>query len=348
MKALLLCAGLGTRLRPFTFTTAKHLIPVANKPVLFHAVEALRDAGAADLGVVVSRDSRPPIEAALGDGSSLGVRVRYVEQQLPRGLGHAVGCGRSFIGDESFLVYLGDTLLPEGLATLVEAFTGATAALMLKPVDDPRHFGIAVIEGDRVVRLVEKPPQPPTNLAIAGAYAFTPEIFASIERIQPSWRGEYEITDAIQDLIDRGLEVRACCSPGWWKDAGNPDDVIEANDVMLDLLSGSSHGHVDGHSTLEGVVVVGKGARVSNSIVRGPVIIGEGAVVEDAEVGPHVSVGDHARLSRCVVRQSLIMQDAVIADVAQPIVRSVIGRKAEVRGGGEARLILGDQSKVSL
>lgn len=349
VKALVLCAGLGTRLRPFTFSTAKHLIPVANRPVLFHVVDALREVGASEIGVVVSAESRPPIEAALGNGAALGVHVHYILQAAPRGLGHAVGCGSDFVGDEDFLVYLGDTLLPEGLAGLVRSFAGGpAAALMLKPVDDPRSFGIAVVEGERVRRLVEKPREPPGNLAIAGAYAFSREIFASITRLAPSWRGEYEITDAIQDMIDRGLEVRACCSDGWWRDAGKPEDVIAANSAMLDTLAGAVHGHVDEHSRLEGAVVVGKGARVLDSVVHGPVIIGEHAVVERAEVGPHVSIGNHARVSRCIVRESLVMEDAVVADVARPIVRSMIGKKAEVRGGAETSLILGDHSKVEM
>jgi glucose-1-phosphate thymidylyltransferase len=351
VKALVLCAGLGTRLRPFTFSTAKHLMPVANKPVLVHAVESLRDAGAGDLGVVVSSDSRPQIQGTLGDGSSLGVHVRYVEQTRPRGLGDATRCGRDFVGDEDFLLYLGDTLLPEGLGGLLRLFRrGAAAALMLKPVDDPRGFGLAVLDGDRVTRLVEKPSQPPSNLAIAGAYAFTREVFASIERIEPSWRGEVEITDAIQDLVDRGFDVRGYQSPDWWKDAGNPDDLIEANSVMLDRLRRAVHGHVDERSRIEGQTVIGRGARVRSSLVRGPVIVGEGAVIEEAEVGPHVAVGDHAQLSRCIVRDSLIMNDAVIADVARPLVRCVVGRKAEIRRCDELemRAVLGDCCRVQV
>jgi glucose-1-phosphate thymidylyltransferase len=349
VKALVLCAGLGTRLRPFTFSTAKHLIPVANKPVLFHVVEALRDAGCADVGVVVSHESRAPIQAALGDGAGLGVHVTYIDQPSPRGLAHATACGRAFVGDESFLLYLGDTLLPEGLRGLVAAFAGgAAAAVMLKPVDDPKGFGIAVVDGDRVLRLVEKSHEPPSNLAIAGAYAFTSEIFSSIERLEPSWRGEYEITDALQDLIDRGREVRAFRSPGWWKDAGNPEDLIDANSAMLDALVGERHGHVDARSRLEGVVVLGKGSRVVSSVLRGPVIVGAGAVIEDAEVGPHVSVGDHARIARSRLRESLVMRDALVIDVAEPLARCVIGQKAEVRGGAATRLIIGDQCRVRL
>lgn len=349
VKALVLCAGLGTRLRPFTLTTAKHLIPVANRPVLFHVVDALRDAGADELGVIVSRDSRPPIEQALGDGRALGVRARYIEQVTPRGLGDAVGCARDFVGGESFYVYLGDTLIPEGLGSLVAGFRpGVDAALMLKPVDDPRSFGIAVIEGDRIRRLVEKPQQPPGNLAIVGAYAFTSEIFAAIDRLQPSWRGEYEITDAIQDLIDRGLDVRACLSPGWWKDAGKPEDVLDANDVMLEKLRGEVHGTVDGASQVEGDVVVGKDAHIVHSVVRGPAVIGAGARIENAEVGPYVSVGDRSTLSRCKISRSLIMEDAAIIDVPQPLVRSIVGRRAEVRGGGATRVVLGDFSRVEL
>ena len=347
MKALVLCAGLGTRLRPFTFTTAKHLIPVANRPVLFHVLDALRDAGAADVGLVVSDESRPILEGAVGDGAALGVHASYILQPAPRGLAHATACGRDFVGGEDFLLYLGDTLIPEGLRGLVATFrAGGAAAIMLKPVDEPKNFGIAEVEGDRVRRLIEKPRQPPGNLAIAGAYAFTQEIFASIERIVPSWRGELEITDAIQNLIDRGGDVRAHLSPGWWKDAGNPEDMIDANGVMLDLLQPRVQGEVDTGSRLEGVVVVEKGARVATSRIRGPVIIGEGAVIENAVVGPHVSVGNHARLSRCSIEASLLMSEVVIRDVPRPLARCMLGRGAEVLGATETRLILGDRSTV--
>ena len=314
MKAIVLCAGLGTRLRPLTFSTAKHLIPVANKPVLFYGIESLVAVGAQRIGMIVSRESRSIIQNAVDDGQRWGAEVTYIEQPEPRGLAHAAQCAESFIGGEPFIMYLGDNLLPEGMTGAVERFqsTGADAVVMLKSVDDPSSFGIAEVEGDRICRLVEKPKQPRSDLAIVGGYVFGPQIFASIHRIKPSWRNEYEITDAIQDLIDRGLTVVPYIVAGWWKDAGKPADILEANRVMLERLTPSAAGTVDGTSTIEGPVEIGPRSEIIGSHVRGPVVIGADARIVDAYVGPFTSIGDRVHVIGSRIEDSVVMEDCVI------------------------------------
>ncbi|MBI3786490.1 MAG: glucose-1-phosphate thymidylyltransferase [Deltaproteobacteria bacterium] len=353
MKAIVLCAGLGTRLRPLTFSNAKHLIPVANKPVLDFSIESLVAAGAGDVGIVVNGDSRAAIESAIGDGSRLGARVTYIEQPQPRGLAHACLCAEPFIGADPFLMYLGDTLLPEGLAgpTVLFRQSGANAVVMLKAVDDPNRYGIAEIEGERIVRLVEKPQHPKSNLAIVGGYVFDRNIFDSIRRIKPSSRNEYEIADAIQDLIERDLVVRPYILQGWWKDTGNPQDLLDANRAMLDTLNRDVRGKVDASSMLEGQVVIDKDTEVSGSRIHGPSIIGAEVRIINSEIGPYTSLGDRVRVVNSRVENSVVMDDSIIIDLHQPLVGSLIGRKVRVYGGkkGSAhRLLLGDACEVEL
>lgn len=349
MKAIVLCAGLGTRLRPFTFSTAKHLVPVANKPVLYFGIEYLRAVGISDIGIIVSKESYPLISAAAGDGSRWNARVSYIDQPQPRGLAHAAQCAKDFVGGEPFIMFLGDNLIPEGLAGLTERFDdGAGAVVMLKEVDDPSAFGIAVVDGERIVRLVEKPKDPPSNLAIVGAYLFTPEIFTSIGRIKPSWRNEYEITDAIQDLIDRGLTVRPYIVRGWWKDTGKAEDILEANRVILDRIQAGQHGTIDERSRVNGTVLVQPGAAITRSTLIGPVIVGEGAHIERAIVGPHVSVGNQAQLADCQIRNSVVMDAATIRDVQRPLEGCLIGRGAEITGGTDLRLVVGDLCRLAV
>jgi glucose-1-phosphate thymidylyltransferase len=353
MKAVVLCAGLGTRLRPLTFSTAKHLIPVANKPVLFYGIESLVEVGAREIGIVVSRESRPVIQNAVDDGSRWGAVVTYIEQHHPRGLAHACACAEEFVGGEPFIMYLGDNLLPDGLRAPVELFrsTGANAVVLLKEVDDPSRFGIAEIEGNRIVRLVEKPKEPRSNLAIVGGYIFDRNIFDSIRRISPSWRGEYEITDAIQDLVDRGFTVLPYVVPGWWKDTGKPEDILDANRVVLDGMRSAIEGTVDEASELRGTVIVSAGAEVVHCRIQGPVIIGREARIFGATLGPYVSLGDrvhvrNSRLSNCVV-----MEDTTIDHVELPLRDSLIGRRVVLRGHGQEpgmRLLLGDYCEVEL
>ena len=349
MKAIVLCAGLGTRLRPLTFSTAKHLVPVANKPVLYYGIEYLRAVGIDEIGIIVSKESYPLISAAAGDGSRWDAKISYIDQPTPRGLAHAANCGKDFVGDQPFIMFLGDNLIPEGLEGLVGAFGESDGAVvMLKEVEDPSAFGIAVVEGDRIVRLVEKPKDPPSNLAIVGAYLFTKEIFTSIARIKPSWRNEFEITDAIQDLIDRGLTVRPYIVRGWWKDTGKPQDILEANRIILEELHPQQLGSIDASSRIEGRVLIQKDAVVTNSILRGPIIVGEGAHLDGVKVGPYVSVGDRAQLHRCEVRNSVIMEDTVIHDVGRPLDGCLIGRNVEIVGGTDVKLVVGDMCRVEV
>lgn len=354
MRAIVLCAGLGTRLRPLTFSTAKHLIPVANKPVLFFGIESLVAVGAREIGIIVSQESRGVIQNAVDDGQRWGAQVTYIEQPEPRGLAHAAQCAESFIGAEPFVMYLGDNLIPEGLTGAVERFqrSGANAVVMLKAVDDPQRFGIAEIEGDRIVHLVEKPKQPRSNLAIVGGYVFDQHIFESARRIKPSWRSEYEITDAIQHLIDRGLTVVPYIVTGWWKDTGKPEDVLDANRVMLQAITPAVHGRVDTDSTVEGAVSIGADAEIVASQIRGPVIIGAAARIVNSRVGPFASVGDRVHVLGSHVEDSVVMEDCVIRDLRQPLIRSLLGRKVQVTGNASrpdaVRLLLGDCCEIEL
>lgn len=353
MKAIILCAGLGTRLRPLTFSIAKHLIPVGNKPVLFFAIENLVEVGVRELGMIVSKESWPIIEEAVGDGRRWGLRVTYIEQPEPKGLAHAAQCAESFIGDDSFIMYLGDNLIPEGMGEAVRRFEASTAdaVVMLKEVEDPSAFGIAQLDGDRIVKLIEKPKDPPSNLAIVGGYVFRSAIFDSIRAIKPSWRNEYEITDALQNLIDRQRKVVPYVLTSWWKDTGKPADILDANRVILDSISAERAGSVDQASTVDGIVHIAAGAEVVRSQIEGPVIIGSGARIVDSYVGPYTSVGDGVEIVRSRVEDSVLMEGTQIEDLSGPLSRSLVGRKAKLRGGSGAepvRLLVGDMCEVEI
>ena len=354
MKAIVLCAGAGMRLRPLTFSTPKHLIPVANKPVLFYCIESLVAAGARQIALVVSPDSRELIREAVGDGHRWSAQVAYVEQATPHGLAHAVQCAQSFVGTDPFIMYLGDTLIPEGLVGAVDLFSrsGANAVVAVKGVDDPSRCGIVALDGDRIVRLVEKPAQPIANLAIAGAYVFDHHIFESIEHIRPSSRNEYEITDAIQHLIDRGLSAVPYVLHGWWQDTGQPRDLLAANRVMLQGLAPAVHGSVDAASTTEGAVWVGTGAIVIGSHIRGPTIIGAQAHIVDSDIGPFTSIGDRVQIAGTRVENSIVMDDCVIRQLRRPLVNSLLGRRVQVTGAlteaDSIELLLGDCCEARL
>ena len=354
MKAIILCAGLGTRLRPLTFSTPKHLIPVANKPVLYFGIESLVAIGAQEIGIIVSKESRSVIQNAVDDGQRWNVRVEYIEQPAPRGLAHAAQCAESFIGTDPFAMYLGDNLIPEGLTGAAELFHSrkANAVVMLKAVDNPSQFGIAEIDAERIVRLVEKPQQPRSNLAIVGGYLFDQHVFESIRRIKPSWRNEYEITDAIQDLIDRGLTVLPYVVTGWWKDAGKPEDILDANRVMLDQITYSVEGKVDAGSTVHGTVIVGPQTEIIGSHILGPVIIGAQARIVGAKIGPYASIGDRVHVVNSRIEDSVVMDDCVIRDVRHPIMRSLLGRKVQVSSATAAthavRLLAGDMCEAEI
>ena len=353
MKGLILSGGRGTRLRPLTYTSAKQLVPVANKPVLFYGIEALAAAGIRDIGIVVG-DTQAEIRAAVGDGSTWGVRVTYIEQDAPRGLAHAVLISESFIDGHPFVMYLGDNLLNKGITGLVEEFVRErpAAQILLARVPDPQMFGVAELSGGRVVRLVEKPEKPLSDLALVGVYMFSPEVFESVKRIKPSFRDELEITDAIQDLIDRGLDVRPHIVEGWWKDTGKLEDMLEANRLILDTLERRIEGTVDDSSRLEGKIVLECGAIVEESVVRGPVIIGRGARIVHAYVGPFTSIMANVEIRESEIEHSIVLEGSSICNLVNRVEDSLIGRNVRIHRTpmkpSAYRFMLGDNSEVGI
>ncbi len=351
MRALILAGGEGSRLRPITHTNAKQLIPIAGAPILFHALEAIRDAGITEVGIVIGQTG-DEIRTAVGDGSTWGLSVSYIPQEAPLGLAHAVMTARDFVAGQPFLMYLGDNVLLEGLKRFVEEFerTRPDAQIFLARVPEPERFGVAVLDGDRVVRMVEKPTSFVSDLALVGVYLFDDSILEAADTLEPSARGEYEITEAIQWLIDHGKIVRAEMVSGWWKDTGRPADLLEANRVMLSIVRPGVEGDVDDRSTLEGSIRLAVGAKVIRSELRGPVAIGPGAVIEDSVVGPNVSVERDVRIMRSSVEDSIVMEGCQIVDV-HGLATSILGRNVEVLHSGARgvhRLVVGDQSRVEL
>ncbi len=351
MKAVLLCAGEGTRLRPLTLARPKHLLPVAGRAVLDRVLEDLSNAGVDEAIFVVGR-KRAPLEDFVGDGSRWGMSARFCEQEEPLGLAHALGCARGFFGeDERFLMYLGDDLLGDGVAEFARGFMAgeAAASLIVKPVEDPRAFGVVVTEGDVVTRLVEKPDNPPSDLAIVGIYGFGPMIWEAIDRIEPSERGELEITDAINHLASTGLRVEHHITDGFWADAGSPDSLLEANRFFLDRLDRRLDGELDGDSVVDGSVQVDTGARVVNSRIDGPCLIGADAVVENCRIGPYVSLGTGCRLSGVSIKDSIIDDCTRIRNVVAPLTGCLMGREAQISDIEDSeplRMILACESVV--
>ncbi|HZD78752.1 MAG TPA: glucose-1-phosphate thymidylyltransferase [Actinomycetota bacterium] len=350
MRALVLSGGEGSRLRPITHTGAKQLIPIANTPILFHGLRQIREAGITEVGVVVGPPNEQAVRAAVGDGSAWGLRVTFIQQAAPLGIAHAVSTAADFVRGEPFLLYLGDNVLLEGVSRFVREFERSRpdAQILLAHVPEPEHFGVAVLEGERVVRLVEKPREWISDVALVGVYLFDDSILEACATLRPSWRDEYEITEAIQWLIDRGRTVRAELVSGWWKDTGRPEDLLEANRMMLSVLEPSGEGEVDGASSVEGVVVIGPGAKVVRSTLRGPVILGEGTLVEDSTVGPNASVSFGCRVVGSTVEDSIVMERTRIEGV-RGISSSIFGRDVELRGErGPRRFVIGDQSHIEI
>ena len=353
MKGLILSGGKGTRLRPLTYTSAKQLVPVANKPVLFYGIEALAAAGIREIGIVVG-DTQAEIRAAVGDGSAWGVNVTYIEQDAPRGLAHAVLISERFIDGEPFVMYLGDNLLNKGITRFTEEFMRErpAAQILLAHVPDPQMFGVAELSDGRVVRLIEKPKEPKSDLALVGVYMFSAAVFESVKRIKPSFRDELEITDAIQDLIDRGLEVRPHIVDGWWKDTGKLEDMLEANRLILDTIERDIQGCVDAESRVEGKVIIQKGAVVERSVVRGPVIIGAGARIVHAYVGPFTSIATGAEIRESEIEHSIVLEGSVISDLANRVEDSLIGKNVRIYRlpvkPSAYRFMLGDNSEVGI
>jgi glucose-1-phosphate thymidylyltransferase len=354
LKGLILSGGAGTRLRPITHTSAKQLVPVANKPVLFYGIEALVDAGVTEIGIIIAPETGDEIRETAGDGSAFGARITYIVQDEPAGLAHAVLTAEEFIGGSPFVMYLGDNLLRDGLRGLVSTFRedGPDALILLTPVDDPQSYGVAELDGERVVRLVEKPKDPPSDLALVGVYLFGPAIFDAARALKPSWRGELEITEAIQGLIDDGHRVQSEIVTGWWKDTGQLADMLEANRLVLEEIETDLEGEVDEASRVEGRVVLGKGATVRRSVVRGPAVIGAGAFIEDSFIGPYTSIGDEVNIRRSEVEHSIILAGSVVEDLGTRMEASLLGRNVKLtRSDGMPktfRLLVGDNSEIKL
>ena len=353
MKGLILSGGKGTRLYPLTYTSAKQLIPVANKPVLFRVIETLREAGISDIGVVVG-DTASEIKNAVGDGSRWGVKITYIPQEAPLGLAHAVKISRDFLGDDRFVMFLGDNVIQGGLAPLLRGFAGSdyNCQIVLTRVAEPEHYGIAQLDNGRIVRLIEKPKQPPSDLALVGIYMFDSNVFEAVSAIKPSWRGELEITDAIQYLVDKGYRVFPHVHTGWWIDTGKPIDMLAANSLVLEELNHTVEGHVDKDSLLEGRVTVEKGAEIINSRIRGPAIIGEATRIVNSYIGPFTSIYHHCVIENSELEHSIVLEHCHIADVPARVEDSLIGRHVQLTRSPTKpkayKLTLGDHSQVGI
>jgi glucose-1-phosphate thymidylyltransferase len=360
VKALVLAGGKGTRLRPITHTSAKQLVPVANKPIIFYGLESIRDAGIKEVGIIVAGpidqegSTAAEIHEAVGDGSRWGLEVEYIPQDAPLGLAHAVKTAQPYLGDSPFVMYLGDNLIKDGIKQFVQEFESEApdAQILLVAVPNPQDFGVAELEGDRVVNLVEKPKEPKTNLALVGVYMFTASIFDSVDAIKPSGRGELEITDAIQNLIDRGKRVRSHVITGWWKDTGKLEDLLEANRIVLTDLNPSNKGTVDAQTVIEGPVVIGEGTRIERSRLRGPLVIGKDVRLVESYVGPFTSIGDGCIIERAEVEHSIVLERSRLDSLTARIESSLIGRDVEILTSHSRprahRLMIGDASRIEL
>jgi glucose-1-phosphate thymidylyltransferase len=353
LKGLILSGGRGTRLRPITYTSAKQLVPVANKPVLFYGIEAMADADIRDIGIIIAPETGGEIRAVVGDGERFGVTITYIEQDEPLGLAHAVLTAEPFLGASPFVMYLGDNLLQGGITELVGAFTASEpdALILLTPVDDPEHFGVAELTDGRVTRLVEKPSAPRTNLALCGVYMFTAGIHDAARAISPSGRGELEITDAIQHVVDSGRRVEPHVVQGWWKDTGRLEDMLEANRLVLDTIESGIEGVVV-DSTTEGRVIVEAGARLERATVRGPAIIGAGARLTDCYIGTYTAVGTGCVIERAEIEHSILLEGSEVRGLDGRMESSLLGRNVKIgRSSGQPRsfkFMVGDNSEIEI
>ncbi len=353
MKAIIPCAGRGERLRPLTFTNSKPLIPIANKPLVLYAIEAIKKVGIDEIGLIVGENAKD-LQRVLGDGRDYGVHISYILQDEPKGIAHTIQISQNFLGDSPFLMYLGDNILQQDLDPIVRRFKehNADAVLLLKKTEKPQLYGVAVVEEDRVIRLLEKPKDPPSDLAAIGVYVFNSKIHPVIDQQVPSGRGEMEITDAIQGLIQSGAHVEHHVIEGWWMDAGNPDDMIEANRLVLQDLGRDIVGSSDEESDIRGDVVLGKNSRVERSTIRGPVIIGDDCLIQDAYVGSFTSIGSRSVLNNCEVEYSVVMEECEIRNVEVRIDNSILGRNVKVnkveRRPKSYKLVLSDDSIAEL
>jgi glucose-1-phosphate thymidylyltransferase len=353
VKALIASGGRGTRLRPITHTRNKHLIPIANKPILHYAVEAAAQAGIREIGIVVNADS-DEVPSAMGDGSRWGVRITYIPQATPGGLAQVVALAQPFIGGDKFIFYLGDNMVVGGVKRFIDEFEGSNCNcfLTLARVRDPERFGVPEIRNGAIIGVEEKPKNPKSNFAVAGIYLYDSSIFEAVNAIKPSARGELEISDAHQYLIDKGKKVGYAEITGWWKDTGKPTDLLEANRLVLDNITPSIDGEIDPRSAVAGKVVVEKGSRIINSVLRGPVIIGENCVIEDSYVGPFSSIGNGTTVKGSEIEYSIILRDCKVLNVGIRLEGCILGNDVEiVEGTGKPRVhrfLIGDQSRVEL
>jgi glucose-1-phosphate thymidylyltransferase len=354
LKGLILSGGAGTRLRPITHTSAKQLVPVANKPVLFYGIEALVEAGITEIGVIIAPETGEEIKQAAGDGSAFGASLTYIEQEAPLGLAHALLTAEDFLGRSPFVMYLGDNLLRDGIVELVEAFrrNEPDALILLTPVDDPSSYGVAELNGERVVRLVEKPKDPPSDLALVGVYMFTPAIFDAARSIGPSGRGELEITDAIDRLIESDRRVEPHVVKGWWKDTGKLEDMLEANRLVLEDIERRIDGELDASSRVEGRVVIERGAQLERTVVRGPAIIGSGARISDAYIGPYTAIDRDVLITGSEVEHSIVLAGSSIRDLHARMEASLLGKNVSLsRSEGmpkTLRFLVGDNADISI
>lgn len=354
MKGLILSGGKGTRLRPITYTGAKQLIPVANKPVLFYGIEAIKEAGINEIGIIVG-DTASEVKQTVGDGSKWGLNIVYIQQEAPLGLAHAVKIAQDYIGNDDFIMYLGDNLIKSGVTSIVKEFQREKpdSSILLSKVPNPQQFGVAQLDSNgNVLKLIEKPKEPPSNLALVGVYLFNKNIFKAVNSIKPSARGELEITDAIQWLIENNYKVKPHIIKGWWKDTGKKDDMLEANRIMLDNLELDINGIVDSKSIIHGNVVIGEGSKIENSTIRGPVIIGKNVKIIDSYLGPYTSISDSVVIKSSEIEHSIILENSKILDINGRIEDSLIGKNVEVKRVESKpkayKFMLGDQSEVDI
>lgn len=351
MKALVLSGGKGTRLRPITHTSAKQLVPVANKPILFYGLEAISASGIKDVGIIVG-ETKNEIMSAVGGGSKFGIKVTYIEQEAPLGLAHAVKIARDFMKDDEFVMYLGDNLIRDGIKTFVDEFKRKkpNAQILLAKVPNPQQFGVAELQGERIVRLVEKPKEPKSDLALVGVYMFDKNIFEAVNNIKPSWRNELEITDAIQYLVTKKFVVTPHIIGGWWKDTGKLEDMLEANRIILDTFKSENHGTVE-NSKIEEKVVIQKGAQIKNSTIRGPAIIGENCKISNSYIGPFTSIYFNTVVENSEIEHSIVLENSKVSNIKR-IADSLIGQNVEVLKSDKKpqafRIMVGDSSRVEI
>lgn len=355
MKALILSGGKGTRLRPLTYTGAKQLVPIANRPILAYVLDNIANVGIKEVGMIISPETGDEIKSTIGDGSKWGVAIKYILQSEPKGLAHAVVTAREFLGDDPFVMYLGDNLIGCGIEEFVDTFnkTRADAVILLKPVDNPQAFGVAQADSSgKIICLEEKPKNPKSNLALVGVYIFSKEIHSAIANIKPSSRGELEITDAIQNLITIGKPVHSHRLDTWWLDTGKKDDLLAANSIVLDeWFKRKIKGEVDAASQITGRVTIEEGAVIKNSTLRGPIVVGSGAVIEDSFIGPFTSIGGDTRIKKSIIEHCVILNGAEVSHVDR-MEDSLIGRNAKVikchTKHQALRLMIGDDSVVEV